>query len=79
MKRAGKVEKKPAKAIGSPISPRLLTIKQAAEYLGLTLWAMRERTWNGDIPVVRFPNGRKQYIDVQDLEAFIKANKERIA
>ena len=60
------------------MSQRLLTIKQASEYLGLTTWAMRERVWNGDIPVVKFPNGRKQYIDREDLEAFIRDNKERV-
>lgn len=79
MKRTGIVEKRAAKGISNRMNQRLLTLKQAADYLGLTTWAMRERVWNGDIPVVRFSNGRKQYIDVQDIEAFIKANKERIA
>lgn len=73
------VEKKPAKGISSRMDQRLLTLKQAAEYLGLTPWAMKERVWNGDIPVIRFPKGRKMYIDVQDIEGFIRANKERIA
>jgi hypothetical protein len=58
--------------------PRLLPLKKAAEYLGLTVWAMRERIWAGDIPVIRFPGGRKMFIDVQDLEDFIKNNKIRI-
>lgn len=79
MKRTGMVEKKPAKGIRNPMSPRLLPLKKAAEHLGLTLWAMRERVWAGDIPVVRFPNGRKMYVDREDLEGFIRANKERIA
>jgi excisionase family DNA binding protein len=56
--------------------PRLLTLKKAAEYLGLTVWSMRERIWAGDIPVVRFPGGRKMFIDVLDLEDFIQRNKE---
>jgi excisionase family DNA binding protein len=57
-------------------SPRLLTLKKAAECLGLTVWAMRERIWAGQIPVIRFPGGRKMYIDTKDLEAFIQKNKE---
>ena len=57
-------------------SPRLLTLKKASEYLGLTVWAMRERIWAGQIPVIRFPGGRKMYIDTKDLEAFIQKNKE---
>lgn len=56
-------------------SPRLLPLKQAAEWLGLTVWAMRERIWAGDIPVVQFPGGRKMFIDVQDMETFIQNNK----
>ncbi|NQU83847.1 MAG: helix-turn-helix domain-containing protein [Parcubacteria group bacterium] len=59
----------------SPTSPRLLPLKEAAKYLGLTVWSVRERVWNGDIPVIRFPNGRKQFIDVKDMEAFIQQNK----
>ena len=60
------------------MNPRLLTLKDAAAWLGLTVWAMRERIWAGQIPVVQFPGGRKQYVDVQDLEAFIKNNKKTI-
>jgi hypothetical protein len=36
---------------------------------------MRSRIWAGDIPVVRFPGGRKMYIDVRDIEQFIERNK----
>ena len=39
---------------------------------------MRERIWAGDIPVVRFPGGRKQFIDTEDLEDFIQRNKMTI-
>jgi hypothetical protein len=55
--------------------PRLLPLKDAAQWLGLTVWSLRERIWAGDIPVVRFPGGRKQFIDTQDLEDFIQRNK----
>ena len=58
--------------------PRLLPLKDAAAWLGLTVWAMRERIWAGQIPIVQFPGGRKQYIDIQDLEAFIQDNKRTI-
>ena len=57
--------------------PRLLPLKDAAAWLGLTVWAMRERIWAGDIPVVRFPGGRKMYVDSRDLEDFIQKNKTR--
>ncbi|KKM82204.1 hypothetical protein LCGC14_1321890 [marine sediment metagenome] len=32
------------------INPRLLSLKDGAQYLGLTLWAMRERIWAGQTP-----------------------------
>jgi len=44
----------------------------------LTTWAMRERIWAGDLPVIQFPGGRKQYIDIQDIEQFISKNKRTI-
>jgi len=58
--------------------PRLLPLKDAAQWLGLTVWAMRERIWSGQIPVVQFPGGRKQYVDRLDLEQFILRNKRTI-
>ena len=73
-KRGNKTVKK-AQGISNP---RLLPLKNAAAYLGLTVWAMRERIWAGQIPVVQFPGGRKQYIDTHDLEQFIQRNKKTI-
>jgi len=61
--------------ISNQLQPRLLPLKRAADYLGLSVWAMRERIWAGDIPVVRFPGGRKMYVDVKDIEMFIQRNK----
>lgn len=56
----------------------MLPLKEAARYLGLTVWALRERIWAGDIPVVRFPGGRKMFVDTADIEAFIQRNKTTI-
>lgn len=58
--------------------PRLLPLKAAAEHMGMTVYAIRERIWNGDLPVVQFPGGRKQYIDCQDIDAFIRKNKRTV-
>ena len=78
-KRTGIIEKKAAQWISNPMSPRLLPLKRAAEYIGLTTWAMREAIWAGLIPVVRLgPNGRKMFIDIEDIESFIQRNKETI-
>jgi predicted site-specific integrase-resolvase len=74
-KRTGIITNKTAQRTNNP---RLLPLKEAAQWLGLTVWAMRERIWAGQIPVVQFPGGRKQYVDVQDLESFIQNNKKTI-
>jgi excisionase family DNA binding protein len=67
---------KEAQGILNPLTvPRLMTLKQASAFLGLTVWALRERVWAGQIPFLKFPEGRKIYIDRQDIEAFIKRNK----
>lgn len=54
---------------------RLYNLKEAAEYLGRTVWGVRTLIWNGDIPVVRVSNGRKIYVDIKDLDAYIDNNK----
>jgi len=74
-KRSGIIEKNKAQGILNPSGPRLLTIKQASKHLGLTVWAVRERIWAGHIPVVRFPGGRKMYLDRSDIDNFIEKNK----
>ena len=70
--------KKTIQKIDNPNNSRLLPLKEAASFLGLTVWAMRERIWSGDIPVIQFPGGRKMYIDSHDLESFINKNKRTI-
>jgi len=77
-KRTGKIEKKAAQGMYNPLSPRLLPLKQAAVYMGLTVWGLRERIWAGQLPVIQFPGGRKQYIDTKDIEKFIEKNKRVI-
>jgi predicted site-specific integrase-resolvase len=71
--------KEKTQRIANPMGPRLMPLKKAADYIGLTVWALRERIWAGDIPVVKFPGGRKQFIDIKDIEAFIERNKTVIA
>ena len=75
MRKDGTIERTAAQIKTRQIGPRLLPLKKAAEVLGLTTWAMRSRVWSGDIPVVRFPGGRKMYVDVRDIEKFIERNK----
>jgi excisionase family DNA binding protein len=66
---------KQTKGIQDPLSPRLLDVKTAAEYTGLSVWTIRKALWDGHLSVVLLPGGRKQWIDVQDLEALIQRCK----
>ena len=75
MNRNGTIERTTAQLKTGLLGPRLLPLKKAAEFLGLTDWAMRSRVWSGDIPFVGFPGGRKNYIDIRDIERFIERNK----
>jgi excisionase family DNA binding protein len=54
---------------------RLMTVKQAAKWLGLSPWNIRSRIDAGDLPIVRFHGGRKIYLDVNDLEKLVEKNK----
>jgi len=53
---------------------RLYDLKEAAVYLGRSVKGVRELIWSGQLPVVC--SGKKQYIDVVDMDRFIEANKE---
>jgi excisionase family DNA binding protein len=61
--------------IYNPLSKRLYTLQEAANYLGRSVWGMRELIWSGIIPVVRPDGGRKIYLDIMDLDSFITKNK----
>lgn len=79
MKRLVPIKKLSSYEPSNPPNPRLLPLKGAAKWLGLSIWALRERIWAGQIPVIRFPGGRKMFIDVKDLETFIEQNKSTIS
>ena len=59
--------------IGSIIAPRLLTLDQAATYLGLTKDALRAKVHMGRIPTVDLD--KKLRFDRQDLDRIIEQNK----
>lgn len=71
------------------IAPRLLNMRQAAEYLGCSFWTVRDYILQGLIPVVELPplrpregerprkTLRRVLVDRADLDAFIEARKRR--
>ncbi len=56
------------------ITKRLYAIPEAAEYLGHKIWGVRTLIWSGKLPVVQ--HGRKMFLDLKDLDAFIESNKK---
>jgi hypothetical protein len=71
------------------VKPRLLNMRQAAEYLGCSFWTARDYVLQGLIPVVDMPplrareGGRQRktlrrvLLDQADLDAFIESRKRR--
>jgi excisionase family DNA binding protein len=62
-----------AHRIPYPVRKRLFNLKEAAEYLGRPVWGIRELIWNQKIPYIQ--DGRKYYVDVQDMDAYIERQK----
>ena len=52
---------------------RLYNLKEAAHYLGLSPWGMRDLFWGKKIPAIR--EGRKIYLDIDDLNDYIRRHK----
>jgi excisionase family DNA binding protein len=52
---------------------RLYNVKEAAKYLGRSVWAIREMYYAGKIPCVR--DGRRMLFDIVDLDEWIEKNK----
>jgi excisionase family DNA binding protein len=60
---------------GTGLSPRLLTIDQAAVYVGRSREATQHLVASGKLPTVR--SDRRVFIDRQDLDHWIEQHKER--
>jgi len=65
------------------LGKRLFTLKEAGIYLGRSEYAVRTLIWAGELPVIRNPggednNGKKQWIDIRDMDRFIEKSKEII-
>jgi len=56
------------------VQPRLLTVEQAARYLGRTEEAVRRLRLSGKLPVVKLDD--RVMFDVRDLDGQIVAHKE---
>ena len=55
---------------------RLYSIKEAACYLGRSVWGLREMLWAGKLPYIK--DGRRILLDIDDLNAWIDENKKQM-
>ena len=55
------------------MSRRLLTVREAAKYIGRTESAVRELVWNEKLPHIR--SDRRVMLDIRDLDRWIDANR----
>lgn len=60
--------------ITNPLTKRLFDLKEASIYLGRPVFSVRTLIWNGALPYVK--EGRKQYLDVYDMDKYIERCKE---
>lgn len=58
---------------GSVQTVRLLPLKAAAAYLGISPWTLRRLAWQNTVPVVRL--SRRLLFDLKDLDALVEAAK----
>jgi len=54
---------------------RLYSIKEAALYLGRSVWAVRQMIWAGKLPYIK--DGRRILFDIYDMDEWIEKNKTR--
>jgi excisionase family DNA binding protein len=56
-------------------APRLLKTQQAARYLGVSAWKLRNLVQNGEIPYIPGDGTSPWLFDIHDLDAFIERAK----
>jgi excisionase family DNA binding protein len=72
----------PASQASAPptIGPRLVSLQQAAEYLGVSYWTVRDLVDAGKVKRVRLPVGqrdvRRVLLDVRDLDRLVDLSKD---
>ncbi len=58
-----------------PLARRLYDLKAISGHLGIPVHTVRELLWRGDLAYVRI--GRRQYVDIKDVDDLIEQNKVR--
>jgi excisionase family DNA binding protein len=69
-----RTRKPKARKSRSKLHPRLLSTRDAAEYIGVSEWKLRQMVHAGEIDYVAGKNWR---FDVQSLDRWIEQNREK--
>jgi len=59
-------------------SRRLMRLKEAARYLGLSPWKLRHIIQSGELPIVKYSENAPWLLDVRDLDGWVEHNKQTI-
>ena len=59
------------------IRSRLVRVRIASEYVGVSPWKIRQLVASGDLPIVQDDEHAPFLIDVRDLDAWIEKSKHR--
>lgn len=61
------------------IAPRLVKIKQAAAYLAISPWKLRNLVQQGKISYIEDGGGTSPWrFDIRDLDEYIERNRQRL-
>lgn len=73
------------KATVNDTAPRLLDLRAAASYTGVSAWTLRRLAWNGSLPVVKLPAlldrdrpARRVWFEREALDELIAAGRTRL-
>lgn len=56
------------------VTKRLYSVEEAARYLGVSKWSVRNQQWSGKLPCVR--QGRRVLYDIRDIDQLIEDSKK---
>jgi excisionase family DNA binding protein len=62
-------------AAPDPVRPRLLSQQEAADYLGISYWMLRDLLFRRELPSVRIR--RRVLVDRADMDRYIAEAKNR--
>lgn len=60
---------------GSALPRRLCSLADAARYLAVSVWTVRQMVWRGDLPHIK--TGKRILLDLRDLDGWIDREKVR--